>query len=404
MIATILYGALRGRAMRGIGVVVACMGLALLTGCQTVQGGPERLYTIAEERTDARDVTLPEYLNGYKLARSETERLFFRNEYIARRMYIIDVEYTDYETALTKERQEFGFASAVVSQGLSTAGAVFTPANTARTLSALASGVNSSRGFYDSELLLTKTVQIAQGHMRAQRDRIARVILLQKNKSSLDYPISAALHDLEDYYRAGTITAGLIEAVGAAGQDAQIAADQKAQAQGIPDPEAPLPQALPKQPSFAEQPPSQDVTGFQAALCLPQNGKVGPELLKAAGNFINGRDGGTPLKLTKIGKRTEAALRDAEEFVPNCKKAGFKSAYEVGALGVPSGSSTASDRVKELQTQLNAVQKGKLEVNGNLDSATRTAIAKFRTDKNVNPALGNEVDREFVKQLFLSKQ
>ncbi|HXL13084.1 MAG TPA: hypothetical protein VN941_03885 [Bradyrhizobium sp.] len=219
-----------------MGIVAICVGLAVLTGCQTVQGGPERLYTIAEERADARDIELPEYLNAYKATRNEVDRVFFRNEYIARRMYIIDVEYTDYETTLTKERQEFGFASAMVSQGLSTAGAVFTPANTVRTLSALAGGVNASRGFYDSELLLTKTVQIAQGHMRAQRDRIARAILLQKNKTTLEYSLSAALHDLEDYYRAGTITAGLIEAVGVAGQDAQIAAADKAQAQGIPDP------------------------------------------------------------------------------------------------------------------------------------------------------------------------
>src|ERR1700681_914819 len=225
-------------SFRGI-ALFAILGLAslVLADCQTVRGGPDRLYSVEEEKLDARDDVLPRALAGYNSARSDVERIFFRNEYIARRMYIIDVQYTDYETALTRERQEFGFASAVVSQGLSTAGAVFTPVNTVRTLSALASGVNASRGFYDSELLLTKTVQIAQGHRRAQRDGVARTILFQKAKSSLDYPISAALHDLEDYYRAGTVTAGLIEAVGVAGQDAQQAAIDKARAQGIPDPE-----------------------------------------------------------------------------------------------------------------------------------------------------------------------
>ena len=219
-----------------VAALAVCGSLGLLmVGCQTVKGGPERLYTAAEERASARDVTLPDMLDRYYSARNDTERIYFRNEYIARRMYIIDVEYTEYEGALTRERQEFGFATSMVSQGLNTAGAVFTPASTVRILSGLAGGVNAGRGFYDSELLLTKTVQIAQGHMRAQRDRVARTILFQRNRSSVEYPLSAALRDLEDYYRAGTITAGLIEAVGAAGEDAQIAAVDKARAQGIPD-------------------------------------------------------------------------------------------------------------------------------------------------------------------------
>jgi hypothetical protein len=306
-----MRGGVRGLAL----FAVLILASSVLGGCETVRGGPERLYTVAEERADARDTTLPEYLNGYKLARNDVERVFYRNEYIARRMYIIDVEYTDYETALTKERQEFGFASAMVSQGLSTAGAVFTPANTVRTLSALASGVNSSRGFYDSELLLTKTVQIAQGHMRAQRDRIARTILLQKNKPTLDYPLSAALHDLEDYYRAGTITAGLIEAVGIAGQDAQLAAADKAQAQGIPDPVTgrtllitdptkPIPTR--PTPRFAEANP-QGTTKFEKSLKQDELANLRKFVcLPSAAKFMDVR-GAVLAKLKDLGKRATVA-------------------------------------------------------------------------------------------------
>lgn len=380
------------RSVRGI-VAFVCLGL-LVGGCKTVEGGPDRLYSVEEEKQDARDDVLPRALAGYNAARSEAERIFFRNEYIARRMYVIDVEYTQYETALTRERQEYGFISSVAAQGLGTAGAVFTPVNTVRTLSALSSGVSASKGFYDSDLLLTKTVQIAQGHMRAQRDRVARTILIQKAKSSIEYPLSAALHDLEDYYRAGTVTAGLIEAVGVAGEDAQLAAADKARAQGIPDPSTPIPAPPPKIPPFSDSPPSRDVQAFQAALCISKDGKVGPELLKAAANFIAGRDGGKVPTFTTINKRTEGALRDAAEAVPDCKAAGFRNAYEVGAFGVLSGNKSASDRIKELQTQL-----GVAVANGKLDPPTRAAVAKFRADKKIS-GVGDEINRDFMKQIF----
>ncbi|MGT2439132.1 hypothetical protein ACU4GH_28975 [Bradyrhizobium betae] len=210
--------------MRSVWGIVAfvCLGLSL-GGCKTVEGSPDHLYSIEEEKLDAREDVLPRALAGYNAARSDAERIFYRSEYVARRMYVIDVEYTQYETALTRERQEYGFISSVAAQGLSTAGAVFTPVNTVRTLSALSSGVSASKGFYDSDLLLTKTVQIAQAHMRAQRDRVARTILIQKAKSSLNIrsPLRSTISRITT--ARGRSRRVLIEAVGVAGEDAQAA-------------------------------------------------------------------------------------------------------------------------------------------------------------------------------------
>jgi hypothetical protein len=199
----------------------------LLAGCETFRGRPERLYTVAEEVAHARIDVLPAILESYKAALTDNDRMFYRNEYIARRMYIIDAEFTEFEAALTREREEFGFTTALVTQGLTTAGAVFTPANTVRTLSALAGGVNASRGFYDSELLVGKTIQIVQSQMEAKRDEVATRIIQKVGYSAITYPISAALHDLEDYYRAGTLTAGLIKATADAGDAAKQASANK---------------------------------------------------------------------------------------------------------------------------------------------------------------------------------
>jgi hypothetical protein len=216
---------MRGVAeLRRRGLVFSVLAIAglFLSGCETFRGRPARLYTIAEEVTNARD-SLPTIAANYDLARNDNDRMFYRNEYIARRMYIIDAEFTEFEAALTKEREEFGFTTALVTQGLTTAGAVFTPANTVRTLSALAGGVNASRGFYDSEILVGKTIQIVQSQMEAKRDEVATRIIQKVGYSAVTYPISAALHDLEDYYRAGTLTAGLIKATAEAGDAAKQA-------------------------------------------------------------------------------------------------------------------------------------------------------------------------------------
>jgi len=216
-----------GKASRRRFALVALSGVcALLAGCQTFSGKPARLYSIAEEVANARD-TLPTIAANYAATKLDVDRIGYRNEYIALRMYIIDAEFTEFETALTRERDEFGFGTALVTQGLTTAGAVFTPANTVRTLSALAGGVNASRGFYDSELLIGKTIQIVQSQMEAKRDEVAARIISKVGYSSITYPLSAALHDLEDYYRAGTLTEGLIKASADAGEAAKNASTVK---------------------------------------------------------------------------------------------------------------------------------------------------------------------------------
>jgi hypothetical protein len=213
-----------GRLRRGVVgfCVIVAAGLAL-SGCKTLQGGPNRLYTIDEEVAIARATV--ETLATQYYAGGASESL--RNEIIARRMYIIDVEYSQYEEALTRERQEVGFVTSTVAQGLNVAGALSTPAQTARLLSGLAGGVGAVRGYYDSEIVVAKTIQIAQGQMRFLRDQVSNKLRTAMAYPLSKYPLSLAMSDLEDYYRAGTLAAGLIKAAGDSGGAADLAALNK---------------------------------------------------------------------------------------------------------------------------------------------------------------------------------
>ena len=211
----------------------------LMSGCiSTIQGGPDRLYSVDDEVARARILldgsdVVPGLVAQYyavdpRSTTAEDQRRYFRNEIVARRMYVIDVEYSEYEANLTSERQKFGFVTTTGAAGLGIASTMVAPVQTARILSGVGAGLLAAKGAYDSEIVIAKTLQIVQGYMRAQRDNVAsRRIIPRLNDPTTLYPLSSALHDLEDYYRAGTFTAGLIPALQEAGGAAQVAADEK---------------------------------------------------------------------------------------------------------------------------------------------------------------------------------
>jgi hypothetical protein len=221
MVAYSKVGALGARHLAALGVFF------LVAACATIEGGPHRLYTVDQEVGEAQ-VELPTLLGYYyKAGAGSDAQKYYRNEYVARRMYIIDVEYSDYEAALTSERQKFTFGAAVTGGALNTIGALSPAGATARALNGAAGAVNATSGYYDSDLVIAKTIQIVEAQMRGQRDLVAKTILQRRDESTTTYPLAAALSDLEDYYRAGTMNSGLIQAAGDAANNAAGAAAAK---------------------------------------------------------------------------------------------------------------------------------------------------------------------------------
>jgi hypothetical protein len=270
-----------------------------IPGCQTISGEPERLYSAAEEADSTRSL-LSRIEQSYYDSSSDAERKSWRNEYIGRRMYYTDLQFTDFQTALTRERQQFGFTSALAAQGLSAAGAVVTPVNTVRILSALTGGVNASRGFYDSELLTNRAIQIVESQMQSNRDNVSTIILSRLNESAVTYPLSFALTDLEDYYRAGTMTSGLIKAAAEAAINAHESEDlkyaairQEVQNSVITDVNKPLEkqhdgEALNSSGLTKEEinlGPGK-IAQINTVLCIPQGQKITPETRKALPEFF----------------------------------------------------------------------------------------------------------------------
>jgi hypothetical protein len=220
-----MYGVAELR--RGWWVVCAFLSVATFTtGCVSISDGPERLYPVSVETQAIRDnISKIDFIQFASL--SEPLRVKYRNDWIAARMYAIDIQYTAYEAALTKERQNVGFGATVATLGLTTASGLLTPVVTKNVLTGLAGVVTGSRAAYDNDVLFAHSVQWVQSQMRTQRTIVGERILRGTKLSTIDYSLAAALTDLEDYYRAGTFTGGILGTSEALGAEAQFAEQLK---------------------------------------------------------------------------------------------------------------------------------------------------------------------------------
>jgi hypothetical protein len=275
-----------------------------LAGCIPSTHPPERLYPVTYEM-DLIRTSQGDLVGQYNAAflSSPAQAKLIRNEIIAQRMYAIDVQYTLYENALTRETQEVGFGALTTAEGLSTAATLVAPAATKTILSAAATGVLAVKGHYDSEVLLAQTMRTIQKQMRASRNLVAASISAKLVQGVADYSLSAALSDLEEYYAAGTLTSGVIDTSTTVGikendtknikQDVNLA-PPALRAAVLRDATAPiaappqLPIIVPSGGNFTEQRllPSV-VKQLQRVVCANVDGKFSPELRARAITHLN---------------------------------------------------------------------------------------------------------------------
>lgn len=209
------------------GKIIVIALCAMTVSCTTsLQSGPQRLFTVAQETALIRQQVGPPDFKFYS-ASSTADRVKYRNNYIAARMYAMDVAYTEYENALTTERQTVGFVGSSANIALNTAATLFTPTSTKTAISAVAAGLSGTRAAYNDEVLLKNSVDLLQTQMRANRANVAATIFRRMSHDDSVYPLAMAMSDLEDYYRAGTMTGGIIKAQSTVSAAEQVAVENK---------------------------------------------------------------------------------------------------------------------------------------------------------------------------------
>ncbi len=201
-------------ALHGIRNVSACLVLALtscaLAACNWTGslGGPERVAPVADEVAEMKI-----YANSYaELSRgSAADQVAARNNMIAARMYVIDMEYTQYEGQLMHEGQAVDFSTKLTSGVLTTTAGLIGNLGTSHALAETATLINGLDSAYNDKILKSQIIQNVMSAMRTARHDQAAVIYANMYCPVSVYPIGFALSDLETYYRAGTFQTGLIK-------------------------------------------------------------------------------------------------------------------------------------------------------------------------------------------------
>jgi hypothetical protein len=183
---------------------------ALLPGCLPSLSEPNRLYPVNVETTAIRtQIDLPDF--RYYIGLAESQKQQYRNTIIDARMYAIDLEYFASEADETHERQEAEFLASAANIGLTGASVLVPAVQTKNILAGVAGGITGVNAAYDDKVLLSKTIQVLQNQMRAERARVAVKLFAGMNLPASGYGLGMALSDLETYYRAGTITGALLD-------------------------------------------------------------------------------------------------------------------------------------------------------------------------------------------------
>jgi hypothetical protein len=203
-------------------VVVGIM-LTALGGCVALSDGPERVYTVDEQVSFVR-TNLPDPMPvGLEI----TNKLD-RNNFITGRMYLMDLEFNPYFARLTAQNQAGNFAGDLAIVTTTFLSTVLASKATKTALSAAATGFASVRTDIDQDVLLSHTIQLLLQQMETSRNLVRdRIDANLQACSTTEYTVWQAMTDLEDYYRAGTLSGALESLEAAAGNNNQQTKDVK---------------------------------------------------------------------------------------------------------------------------------------------------------------------------------
>ena len=143
-----------------------------------------------------------------------------RNQFVAARMYAVDLQFSQFEEDLFRQTRETGFGTTLATLGLTTTGA-FVSGGASQVLSGIAAFIIGGREAFQKEVLAERTLIAIHTSMRANRARVGVRLRLGLQKEIKDYPLGVALSDVNDYYDAGTILGALVGITESVGTEAE---------------------------------------------------------------------------------------------------------------------------------------------------------------------------------------
>lgn len=183
--------------------------LITLIGCSTISGRPQSPLEFSTGKTDANDAEA--LINKYSqdFAKHATEDGIDtdekRNALISKALTIMDYRYAEFISDTETGRKNKEMLTDVVELSMNLAGTAVGAAGTKTILAAISAGVNGIGGAIDKNYFYEKTFPSLVAQMNADRKKAMVYIIKGTTLPLREYPWPQAVHDLIEYYNAGTL-------------------------------------------------------------------------------------------------------------------------------------------------------------------------------------------------------
>lgn len=186
-----------------------------VAGCEAgLRGEPEAGVMIDRNgaEADMLTVAIRQELTEEKLtaALRDGASSYERNQIIFARLAEIDRFYFSYELELSREARKSGLFNSIVGVAAGIGGTLAGSEAVSQGFSAASTAVAGTSAAFSEEVLIDKTIQALTAQMRAGRNEQKTNILGRMTKNTRDYPLLAALADIESYRQAGTLLGALL--------------------------------------------------------------------------------------------------------------------------------------------------------------------------------------------------
>lgn len=197
----------------------ALVTAGLLSACAGITAAPLTSHP-TESELEGSLIVLPQDLNRQYYAAGANQYQVL-DTFMSKRFGEIDLQFTDFIKALTRDKNLSSIATDLALLGLS--GAIATGLNpqTAQTLGAISTAVAGGRASIDENVFINEALAALKTQMIARRNTVrARVAeRLVKMQDGQAYPLLLVQADVQDYFLAGTIRGALDQTVQDAGTE-----------------------------------------------------------------------------------------------------------------------------------------------------------------------------------------
>jgi len=148
-----------------------------------------------------------------------------RDKLVSARLALIDLNYDDFVSQFSFEKQTLDSVSDITELGLNLATTAVGGASAKTVLGAVSAGVTGSKIAVDKNFFYEKTTPVLVTTMNAARKTVLIAIVTGMKQTVADYPLTQGLSDLDAYYFAGTFV-GALQSIQADGGAKEVKADE----------------------------------------------------------------------------------------------------------------------------------------------------------------------------------